>query len=205
LRKEEKAMRLRTAALLGTLIVIALILILVPLPIGGQTPTPSGPSDVNPPAGAKRALEASAEGVQIYTCKEENGQYSWAFTAPEAKLSDTHGKPLGRHFACPAQGEACATKPGPTWAWNDKSAVTGKRLKSVDSPYKDAIPWLLLEAVDHSGKGRLSQVTYIQRVDTKGGKPPATGCDVSRATQEARVAYSAKYVFYKSKPAKPAK
>jgi hypothetical protein len=195
----------RTAAVLGALIVIALILMLVPLTMGGQTPAPSGSPDVNPPAGAKRVLEASAETVQIYTCKEESGQYSWAFKAPEANLSDKHGKALGRHFACPAQGEACATKPGSTWEWHDKSAVTGKRLKSVDSPYKDAIPWLLVEAVDHSGKGRLSEVTYIQRVDTKGGKAPATGCDAARAGQEARVAYSAKYVFYKSKPATPEK
>lgn len=181
-------MRHGPAAVLGALMVIA-----APLSICGQTPPPGGAPDVNPPAGAKRVLEAFAQGDQIYTCKEESGQYSWTFKAPEAKLSGKRGKPLGRHFASPS---------GPTWELTDKSAVTGKRIQSVDSPYKDAIPWLLLEVTEHSGNGRLTKVSYVQRVDTKGGRAPATGCDASHAEQELRVPYSAKYVFYKSKPTK---
>jgi uncharacterized protein DUF3455 len=183
--EQENAMRHGTAAVLG-----ALIVILVPLSICGQTSAPVVPPEPKPPDGAKLVLQAFAQGDQIYTCKEKKGQYSWAFKAPEAQLSDQDGKPLGRHFA------------GPSWELNDKSAVTGKMIKSVDSPDKDAIPWLLIEVKDHSGNGLLTKVTHIQRVDTKGGKTPATVCDAPHAEQEARVHYSAKYLFYESKPAK---
>ena len=36
----------------------------------------------------------------------------------------------------------------------------------------------------------------IQRVNTKGGKPPAAGCDVDHVDKEVRSAYSADYNFY---------
>ena len=43
-------------------------------------------------------------------------------------------------------------------------------------------------------------VTSIQRVNTNGGIAPATGCDDSHAGNEARVAFSADYYFYKRRP-----
>ena len=36
----------------------------------------------------------------------------------------------------------------------------------------------------------------IQRLNTKGGKAPVSGCDSSHAGLEVRVAYSADYFFY---------
>ncbi len=183
--EQQNAIRRRTAVLLG-----ALIVILAPLPISSQTP--AVPAEPKPPDGAKLVLQALARGEQIYTCKEQSGQYSWTLKAPEAQLSDQDGKPLGRHIA------------GPTWELNDKSAVTGKAIKRVESPDKDAIPWLLVGVVDHSGNGLLTSVTHIQRLDTVGGKAPATGCDAPHAGQEVRASYSAKYLFYESAPAQTA-
>jgi len=62
--------------------------------------------------------------------------------------------------------------------------------QQVDS----AIPWLLLAAKDHGGNGVLSQVTYIQRIHSVGGKaPPATSGKVGK---EVRVPYTADYIFY---------
>jgi hypothetical protein len=55
---------------------------------------------------------------------------------------------------------------------------------------------LLLQAAAHEGNGVMSAVTYIQRLDTKGGLAPATGCDASRLGETARVDYSASYAFY---------
>jgi hypothetical protein len=134
-------------------------------------------------------LHALAKGDQIYTCKQQNGQYSWALKAPDAQLFDESGKALGRHFA------------GPSWELNDNSGVSGKVLARTDSPDKDAIPWLLLAAVDHSGSGLLSHVSHIQRLNTKGGKAPSAGCDASHADAETRVPYSADYLFYETKAA----
>ena len=39
-------------------------------------------------------------------------------------------------------------------------------------------------------------VTSLQRLSTKGGRAPATGCDAQHKGQEARSHYSALYIFY---------
>jgi hypothetical protein len=169
---------------------ITVSLILLTLPAWGQGAAPDSPAGIKPPKGAKLVLVAEAKGDQIYTCKEQNGQYSWTPPAPEAQLFDEQGKVIGRHFA------------GPSWELSDKSAVTGRKVAGVNppdnAPDKDAIPWLLVEVVDHSGRGQLSDVTHIQRLNTKGGKAPAS-CDASSAGKEVRSPYSATYVFYESK------
>jgi hypothetical protein len=69
-------------------------------------------------------------------------------------------------------------------------------MSSNPSSDADSIAWLLLVAVGHSGKGVLANVTTIQRLNTKGGKPPTGGCDVAHAGQESRTAYTADYTFY---------
>lgn len=76
--------------------------------------------------------------------------------------------------------------------------VTGQKIASADAPDKDAIPWLLLAVVSHSGSGKLTNVTHIQRVNTKGGKAPVSGCDAS-SVGEVRSPYSATYRFYETK------
>jgi hypothetical protein len=42
-------------------------------------------------------------------------------------------------------------------------------------------------------------VTSIQRLNTKGGKAPASGCDAAHTDQELRVPYSADYAFFTAK------
>jgi hypothetical protein len=140
----------------------ALMLILLPHAVWSQSAAPGAevPPELRPPEGAKLILRAHAKGDQIYACKQQNGQYSWAFKAPEAQLFDERGQVLGRHFA------------GPTWEASDKSAVTGKMVAHADSPEKDAIPWLLLAAVDHARNGLMSSVSNIQRLNTKEEKHP---------------------------------
>jgi hypothetical protein len=61
------------------------------------------------------------------------------------------------------------------------------------------IPWLLLAATPSGADGRFAGVTSIQRVATRGGVEPSSGCDASKAGQEARVPYAADYYFYKRK------
>src|SRR6266849_2519210 len=51
----------------------------------------------------------------------------------------------------------------------------------------------------NDGSRVLSRATTIQRLNTKGGKAPATGCDAAHLGQELRVPYSADYVFYAPK------
>ena len=145
------------------------------------------PQQLQPPAGEQLALQLHAKGYQVYTCKEGVTQYEWVLKAPDAQLFDKDGKPYGKHFA------------GPSWEANDGSRVTGKPIGIVPSPDTDSIPWLLIQAVSHEGTGVLSHVHFIQRLNTKGGKAPSSGCDEPHAAQEIRVPYSADYLFYAPK------
>jgi hypothetical protein len=142
------------------------------------------------PGGEKLILVAHASGWQIYACgSDTEGQRRWTLKGPDADLHDGKGKLIGHHAA------------GPTWKFKDGSTVTGKAVAQSDSPDPGSIPWLLLTATGHSGKGMLTSVSHIQRVHTQGGQPPAlTQCDPSGANRETRSSYTADYYFYK--PAK---
>jgi len=142
------------------------------------------PPQLKPPEGQPLIAEAHAKGFQIYSCKNDGSGYTWTLKGPEAELFDKAGKAIGRHFE------------GPTWEWSDRSQVTGKMVTSAPSPDADSIPWLLLAATGHSGDGVLALVSSIQRLNTKGGKAPAGGCDAAHLGQETRAAYSADYLFY---------
>jgi len=137
-----------------------------------------------PPANQQLLLQVHAKGDQIYTCKGDAAQFAWTLKAADAQLFDKDGKLFGKHFA------------GPSWEATDGSRVTGKAVANVPSPDADSIPWLLVNVISHDGSGVLSRASTIQRLNTKGGKAPASGCDASHASQELRVAYSADYLFY---------
>ena len=144
------------------------------------------PDEIKVPAGEKLVLKAHATGFQIYTCKAA-GQ--WELKAPDAELHDRKGAVIGHHFA------------GPTWKHKDGSEVTGKASAHVDSPDPSSIAWLLVSATGHTGEGVFAQVSSIQRINTKGGKPPAAGeCTAANNGAESKSSYSADYYFFK--PAK---
>jgi len=150
-----------------------------------RTP-PSVPSALQAPAGTALYLETHATGVQIYECsRKPDATYEWSFKAPEATLADGAGRRLGKHYA------------GPTWEANDGSTVVGEVKARDAGPTATAIPWLLLAAKHNSGAGAFSGVKYVQRVATVGGVAPATGCTASTLGQQARVPYSAAYLFYR--------
>ena len=137
------------------------------------------PDNLKPPSNERPALQAHAEGDQVYVCDGS----SWMLSGPDAKLFTDSGKPTGSHFA------------GPTWEWSDGSRVTAQPV-AVATPNADSIPWLLLKATNHQGEGVMQRVTSVQRLSTKGGKAPATGCDPQHKGQEARSHYTALYLFF---------
>jgi hypothetical protein len=88
---------------------------------------------------------------------------------------------VGTHFA------------GPTWESNSGSKVVGQRLAAC-TPDPNSIPWLLLAAASTRGPGVFDGVTFVQRVNTVGGKAPsAPGANVG---DEVQVPYTAEYSFY---------
>ena len=151
------------------------------LPVAAQ----DVPEQLRPPPGELLQLQVHAKGDQVYVCKGDGAQFSWTLKAPDAQLFDEKRKPFGKHFA------------GPSWESERRQPRwLARPLRMFLSPDADSIAWLLVTVVSHDGSGVLSRVTSIQRVDTKGGKAPASGCDVSHAGQETRAAYSADYRFY---------
>jgi hypothetical protein len=147
---------------------------------------PQIPAELTAPAGEKLVLKAHATGSQIYTCKAgTDGALQWVLKAPDADLHDRKGTVIGHHFA------------GPSWKYKDGSEISGKASAHVDSPDAGSIPWLLVSVTAHTGDGLFSKVSSIQRINTKGGKPPATSeCDASKSGTESKSTYSADYYFY---------
>jgi hypothetical protein len=153
----------------------------------GQRPVV--PSNLEVPAGNKLIFHVFAKGVQIYRCTQDRAdtnRFSWVFVAPEADLyaRANYSRLMGKHYA------------GPTWENTDGSKVVGVKLQQADSPDPEAIPWLLLSSASGSVSGIFSKVTFIQRLNTKGGKAPSTVADRAHKGQEARVDYTAEYFFY---------
>jgi hypothetical protein len=145
------------------------------------------PAALQPPDNEQLVVRVHAKGEQIYSCKADGAQPAWTLKTPEAQLFDEGGKAFGKHFA------------GPSWEASDGSRVVGKAAANVASPDADSIPWLLVKVLSHVGEGVLARVTSIQRINTKGGKAPASGCDGGHAGQEVRVPYSADYLFFAPK------
>jgi hypothetical protein len=145
------------------------------------------PTQLQPPANEQLLFEVRGKGDQIYTCATEGSRFVWALKGPEAKLFDKDGKVFGRHFI------------GPSWKAKDGSLVVGKPIADALAPDGNSVPWLLVKVVSHDGNGVLSHVTTIQRLNTSGGKAPASGCDETHVGKDVHVPYSADYLFYAPK------
>jgi hypothetical protein len=75
----------------------------------------------------------------------------------------------------------------------DGSAIKAKAVANAPGASADDIPLLKLEVVASQGKGELSGITTIQRLNTKGGKASGT-CEAAGAFLS--VPYSADYAFF---------
>jgi Protein of unknown function (DUF3455) len=130
--------------------------------------------------GEASVLTAHAVGTQIYDCKAgADGKLAWTFREPAATLT-ANDQIVAHHFA------------GPTWQFNDGSAVVGKAIASVPGKTADDIAWLKLDVASHHGEGTGSQVNMVQRINTVGGVISGE-CD--RAGSTRAMPYSADYVF----------
>lgn len=158
---------------------------------------PAVPPSLEAPAGNKMSFRAYAVGVQIYIAMPSPAnpnQLVWSFTAPEAVLLDSHGHVVGSHYAY-------AGPTRPAWESMNGGLVVCSRTVPPVTVDANAIPWLLLDAVQTEGPGIFRHTTHIQRVNTTGGLAPST--PPAYAGQEARVPYTADYIFYRAHPVTP--
>jgi len=166
----------------GTTLTLLLTSLGFGLPSGVQAKdkrAPQVPAEIQVPKGHKVHFQGYAEGVQIYTW---NGT-SWGASVPEAVLYDEDGEVVAIHYA------------GPTWESNSGSFVVGALPPLRVTVDPNSIPWLLLGVAHAEGPGVFHNTTFIHRVNTVGGNPPAIpGAFVG---QVVRVPYSADYFFYR--------
>jgi Protein of unknown function (DUF3455) len=158
----------------------------------GPTPQTSPPDPLDPRTNAPESrlfLVTHASGFQTYRCNTTGT--AWVFTGPVATLYKTTGtsKPIGTHFRNPVTTR-------PVWQLDDGSSVEAAAIVTV--PVGGAIPWLLLQtAVTTAGADgeRLTQTTFIQRLNTTGGVAPAVPCTPDATSN---VPYTADYFFWRA-------
>ena len=185
---------------------------------GAQQKSPVTPTTITPPAGNTAFLLGQAKvGTQGYVCLPTATGASWTVNnaRPEAALFTNF---LGRDFQIITHFLSPNTNPsGPdpvpfgnaTWQSSvDSSAVWAKALSpnvtagtDASCPNVGSIPCLLLQSVGSkegpTGGKYLTKTTYIQRLNTKGGTAPATGCSVAGDVgKQVLVPYTADYYFF---------
>ena len=147
------------------------------------------PAAVQVPAGNKVAMETVGVGEITYMCsakKDMAGQFEWVFAGPVAKLNDRSGKQVGKYYGPPA-----------TWESMDGSRLTGTQVAVAPAGGTGNIPSQLVKANAAMGSGVMNGVTFIQRVETKGGVAPSTPCAAANVDAKQAVKYQADYIFYK--------
>jgi hypothetical protein len=147
------------------------------------------PAAVQVPAGHKVAMETVGVGEITYQCsakKDMAGQFEWVFAGPEAKLNDRSGKQVGKYYGPPA-----------TWESMDGSRLTATQVAVAPNGMGN-IPSQLVKGNPAMGSGAMRGVTYIQRVDTRGGVAPVTPCAAGNMGARQTVKYQADYIFYKA-------
>ena len=180
-----------------------------------MTPPPV-PGNIQVPAGNKLFLVGHAVGTQNYICVPSGTGVRFVLFTPEAALFDEEGGQLTTHFFSPNPFEVntdpkVISEHTLRAAWRDSkdSSTVWGQVKpgnsSSDPAYVEpgAIPWLLVTIVGHqdgpAGGERLSDTTFIQRLNTHGGLAPSTGCtSLEDLGTMAFVPYTTDYYFYKS-------
>jgi hypothetical protein len=158
---------------------------------GAPVPPPNVPAALQVPDGSALLFRGFAVGTQVYDCQVTNtasGAASWTFRQPKATLVGDDGEPLGIHGM------------GPFWAAYDGSSVVGSA--PVSAPARDPahdVPLLLLQGTAAGTDGHFATVTWIQRLDTRGGAAPTGPCDPTQQPSLA-VPYEAVYYFYGPQP-----
>jgi hypothetical protein len=215
-QQERKTARVRS--LFAAALVLGFALGTVTNAAAQKVTPPNTPDTITPQQGNTAFLVGHAFGTQGYTClPSSTGGAAWSTSArPEATLfTDVFGRPVQiiTHFASiDANPNAFASNPVPlagsaTWQSSfDTSKVWAQKVGSIDGgtdpdscPNTGAIPCLLLQSIGNeegpTGGKLLAGVTFVQRLNTKGGAAPTTACSVG---QTQLVPYTADYYFFRA-------
>ncbi|MGH6624463.1 MAG: DUF3455 domain-containing protein [Burkholderiaceae bacterium] len=140
-------------------------------------------SSIKAPSDQMPVLQLTGQGVQIFRCEKRDNTMIWSFRQPEADLFDAGGKAVGKHGA------------NFSFEHVDGSRLVATIVANDEAPQSTDLRWLLMTTRSFN-RGAFERVTYVQRVNTKGGLPPAR-CDAAQSGQLLRVDFTADFVFYR--------
>ena len=173
----------------------------------GQVTVPPVPADLEVEPGFKAFLEGHAVGTQNYVCQPSGAGFAFVLFTPQATLFNDADHQLIIHFFSPNPDENGTIRA--TWENSRDTSTVWAALvpdgSSTDAAFvaPGAIAWLKLEVVGHedgpTGGDKLSETTFIQRLNTSGGLAPLTGCSsLADVGKKAFVPYAADYFFYRN-------
>ena len=184
---------------------------------GQVTPPTNLPPNLRVEAGNKAFLKGEAQGTQNYVCAPSAASptgVAYVLFTPEATLfSDDDGGQIITHFFSPNPdprdpntNPAVVAPEGAiraTWVHSHDGSSVWAKLHTNGAAIvdKDAIAWLLLDAVGvedgPTGGDILAKTTFVQRVNTTGGLAPKSGCgSPDDLGNQAFIPYTADYFFY---------
>ena len=140
-------------------------------------------------AGNVVALETTATGLLNYECKTNAnaaGTIGWVLVSPQAELVDRTGKEVAKYSGPPA-----------TWTHMDGSSVVGQQIAVAPRPGATNLAYQLSKGTPGAAPGVLQNITYIQRIKTKGGQDLSKACAQSNLGDKLTLPYQADYIFWK--------
>lgn len=147
-------------------------------------------ASVKVPPGHVVALETTASGLLHYECKanaDTAGTIGWVLVRPEADLLDRTGKTVAKYSGPPA-----------TWTHVDGSSVVGTQVALAPRIGATNLPNQLSTGASGATPGVLQNITYIQRIKTKGGQELGKACTQSDLGDKLTTSYQADYIFWKA-------
>ena len=142
------------------------------------------------PEGNVVVLETTGVGVLNYECRRSATNPSavaWALVSPKADLIDRAGKTVGSYSGPPA-----------LWTHTDGSTVVGTQLAVAPSLGGNNIDQQLSKGIAGMSVGAMQDVTYIQRINTKGGTGFSKACEAVDVGDKLTLPYQADYIFWKA-------
>ena len=142
------------------------------------------------PAGNVVALETTAVGVLNYECKANpamGGNIGWVLVSPQAELVDRTGKVVAKYSGPPA-----------TWTHMDGSSVVGTQVAIAPRPGSTNLALQLAKGTPAAMPGAMQNITYIQRIKTKGGQDLSKACTQTDMGDKLTLPYQADYIFWKA-------
>jgi hypothetical protein len=196
-------------------LVVAFIVALPQSARADNVTPPPVPDNIQVPAWNKLFLVGHATGTQNYICLPSGSGFAFTLFTPQATLFNDNNKQIVTHFFSPNPDENGTVRA--TWEHSKDTSTVWARVVPKDSRFPGdpggtssdpayvepgAIPWLLLEVVysqdGPTGGDKLTETSFIQRLNTTGGVAPSTGCaSLSDVGNRAYVPYTADYYFYK--------